>query len=781
METKSLSKKERIINGIKSLGKLRPKINHTSIMTTAALALILFIAFTIRLFPMRWEIDPTTGKSNLLLSEFDPYFQYRFTEYIVKNGFISWAIENGGKGWIDDQRWYPQGFPVAKNAFPGLPMTAAFLYKIVSMLGINIDLMSFCALFPAIMGMLACLAMYFLGKDIGGRPIGLLAALFLALEPSYIQRTSLGFFDDETVGILAFILFFFLFLRAIENDRPISSTVKYALASGCTLGYFCASWGAAYYPIGLTVLFTVILLLTKRYTRHLLLAYSITFGLGLFIAINVPYLSRTYLGEYLLTIAILPVAGVFGLLFLAEILKSLTKQKWKALAVIAFLALIIGGFIILWQIGYMRGIAGKFISVINPLTREASPLYESVAEHRVSAWGSIYYEFGFTIIFFIIGLFFVLGNLNNRNLFLLIFGLTSLYFACSMVRLFVLMAPAFSLLAAIGINGILKPFMTLLKEPPKISVKRKFGLEHVGREFSGIAVFLIFLVLMTNFAFPMPKVYSQAYTPTTISSGSLSLRVNQPVQEWINMLTWTRRNLNSSTIVCSWWDYGYWLTVLGNVTTLADNATVNGTQIENIGFIFIANEEQAMKMLERYNSGNRRVEYILVYVTIDVEGNFANLGGDEGKWMWMAAISGNARYPNGTSRFVLQGLISESEMWTSDIDKIRETFGNATLGWHSTETGGQLVPVSRYTYGRQVYGEPVIRGQNSTIYKLMNYARERWIQLNRGGQEPTTKPTYFAEARIAGLNNKSGYGGYVPLVCLYKIDWDKYYSQHSSR
>ncbi|MEM3464746.1 MAG: STT3 domain-containing protein, partial [Candidatus Bathyarchaeia archaeon] len=518
METRSLSKKERIINAIKSLGKLRPKLSHTSIMTIAALTLILFIAFVIRLFPMRWEIDPTTGKTNLLLSEFDPYFQYRFTEKIVKDGFISWAIENNGKGWIDRQRWYPDGINVAKAAFPGLPMTAAFLYKIVSMLGVGIDLMSFCALFPAIMGTLACLAMYFLGKDFGGKPVGLLAALFLALEPSYIQRTSVGFFDDETIGILSLILFAFLFLRAIEEDRHIGSTVKYALASGAVLGYFCAGWGAAYYPIGVITLFTLVLLIMRRYTRKLFLAYSITFGFGLFIAINVPKLSP----NYLLTSAILPIAAVFGLLCLAEVITNMKTAKWKVISVIVFLALILGGVIALWYTGYMQGIAGKFISVLNPFTREASPLVESVAEHRISAWGSIYYEFGIMIIFFIIGLFFILGNLNSRNLFLLVFGLTSLYFACSMVRLFVLMAPAFSLLAAVGISGLLRPFMTLLKEPPRISVKRKFGLERVGREFSGIAVFLIFIVLMVNLAFPMPRVYTQAYTPTTISGGSLS-------------------------------------------------------------------------------------------------------------------------------------------------------------------------------------------------------------------------------------------------------------------
>jgi dolichyl-diphosphooligosaccharide--protein glycosyltransferase len=760
METKSLSKKEQIINGIKSLGKLRPKINHTSMMTTAALALILFIAFTIRLFPMRWEIDPTTGKSNLLLSEFDPYFQYRFTEYIVNNGFISWAWPNQ---WIDRQRWYPDGINVAKAAFPGLPMTAAFLYKIVSMLGINIDLMSFCALFPAIMGMLACLAIYFLGKDIGGRPIGLLAALFLALEPSYIQRTSLGFFDDETIGIFALIIFAFLFLRAIEEERPVNSTVKYALASGAVLGYFCAGWGAAYYPIGLTVLFVLVLIITKRYTRKLFLAYSLTFGLGLLLAINVPKLSPTYL----LTSAILPVAAVFGILCLAEVLNNVKTTKWKLISVTVFLALILGGVTVLWYKGYMQGIAGKFISVLNPFTREASPLIESVAEHRVSAWGSIYYEFGFIIIFFIMGLFFVLGNLNNRNLFLLIFGLTSLYFACSMVRLFVLMAPAFSLLAAVGISGILKPFMTLLKEPPKISVKKKYGLEHVGKEFSGIAVFLIFLMLMVNLAFPMPRVYTQAYTPTTISGGSLSVSpqyLSTPVREWIDMLNYMRTTLSPTTVVCSWWDYGYWMTVLGNVTSLADNATVNSTQIENIGFIFMANETQAMRMLKLYNAS-----YILVYTTIRADtGEWINAGGDEGKWIWMAAISGKAR-----ERFINNGFISANEMWNENLDNIRQLFGNHTLGtnWIDSNKNGQVDSGEL---------EPNTKGQNATIYKLMRYAVESWKQKHgKGGS--TIELIYFTPEFIAGLDNDgSKYGGIVPLVCLYKINWDKYYSEHPS-
>jgi asparagine N-glycosylation enzyme membrane subunit Stt3 len=213
--------------------------------------------------------------------------------------------------------------------------------------------------------------------------------------------------------------------------------------------------------------------------------------------------------------------------------------------------------------------------------------------------------------------------------------------------------------------------------------------------------------------------------------------------------------------VCSWWDYGYWLTVLGNVTTLADNATANRTQIENIGFIFMSNETQAIKMLKRYNA-----EYILVYVTFYYDAKSSSIsfghyswGGDEGKWVWMASISGKAR-----ERFIRQGLISEDEMWSSDLDKVREKFGNYSLGyhWHDSNKDGSVGSDELIT---------VNKGQNSTIYKLMNYAVERWRQVQKGGSPPTIHLLYFSEAYIAGLENGSGYGGVIPLVCLYKINY----------
>ena len=749
MRIRNVLSKERLVNSLKSLGKLRIKVSHGSILTFSTLVLILFIAFTIRLFPLRWEIDPEVGSVHLHLSEFDPYFQYRFTEYMVKNGFISWAWPTQ---WVDTQRWYPGGYNVARAGLPGLPLATAFLYRIISALGVNINLMDFCAIWPAIMGALACLAIYFLGKDIGGKSVGLFAALFLALSPSYIQRTQIGFFDDETTGILALVLFMFLFLRAIDRDRSLNSSINYSLASGIVLGYFCSGWGVAYYAIGITILFALVSVLLKRYTQRLLLSYSLAFGFGLFIATCIPKLKITYLT----TGVVLPVAGVFILLCFCEAFRALTSTKWRTIFMVILLAVLVGGFSVLWQFGYMRGIAGKFTSVINPLFRAGFPLTESVAEHKISAWGSMYYDLGIVIIFFLAGVFFILRDLNDKNLLLLILGLTSLYFACSMVRLLVLMAPAFALLAAIGITRILKPFNTLLKELPKISVKKKYALQPVGKEFSGAAVFLIFLILMTNFAFPMPKVYRQAWTPVTISAGSLPIAPAKPVHEWLDMLNWVQTNLEGTTVVCSWWDYGYWLTILGNMTTLADNATINTTQIQNIGFIFMANETQALEMLKLYDA-----KYILVFTTFDTNGNWIGYG-DEGKWMWMARISGQANERLQCS-------------WTDE-----DAFGI----YNSTTRKWDWNPL----------------GMSSTIYKLMAWGKHRWCENNRGGNDPELQewlrnfnltsadvqealariePKYFKEAYFAGAEG-SGYGGIVPLVCLYEIDWGTYYSDYPS-
>ena len=71
-----LFSKESAVNALKSIGALRFRISHSSLMHISLLLIILVIAATVRLLPLRWGFQ---------LSEFDPHIHYRLTKHMVEN------------------------------------------------------------------------------------------------------------------------------------------------------------------------------------------------------------------------------------------------------------------------------------------------------------------------------------------------------------------------------------------------------------------------------------------------------------------------------------------------------------------------------------------------------------------------------------------------------------------------------------------------------------------------------------------------------------------------
>jgi dolichyl-diphosphooligosaccharide--protein glycosyltransferase len=747
--------KERLGNSFSVFNRLGIQVSHGSIIAFSALIIILFVAFTVRILPLRWE---NLSGGTALLNEFDPYYQFSITQHMVQNGLLSpyWPTH-----WINLQKWYPNGIDMS-TSLPALPMTAAVLYQIVSLFGANIDLMTFCSILPAVIAVVSCFVLYLIGKDMGGKTVGLFAALFLALAPSFLQRSSLGFFDTEVPGVLGLVLFIFLFLRSVDSNRSLRASLLYSLGAGAALAYFISGWGAAYYLIALSVLFVFVLVLLKRYSQRMLINYSITFGLALFIGTKVPYISL----KYLISGAVLPVAAVFIVLIIAEILRNNISMRTKLTLALASIVGVVGGFVTLWATGLMGGITGKFITVLDPFIRASTPLVDSVAEQRISAWGNLYLEFGIAILFFFVGLYFVMKNPTNRNIFLLLFAVTALYFASSMIRLLVLLAPAFAIIAGLGIISVLKPFLTLLQEAPRNLAKSKRRMARVSKEYSGVAVFIIFMILVTTLAFSpqtggMPRAIEQAYVPTAISASSIPVggaSLSQPVSAWFDAIGWMKSNVPSTTAIVMWWDYGNWLSDLGNVTSLADNTTENATQIENVGFIFMGNENQSMAMLNSY--GQSRVKYIAVFEVLGVgqssSGSSSYIAspagyGDEGKWVWMARISGQAE-----TRLIDEGFMTPATAWKDET-----TFGS-----------------SDPTTGRWQWND---QGLNCTVFELLNYAEVQYCNtmtaagVNISPDQTTTQPTYFKEAYFAGLQTSPfQYGGLVPIIAIYQIDWAAY-------
>ncbi|MCJ7609135.1 glycosyltransferase family 39 protein [Candidatus Bathyarchaeota archaeon] len=588
----------------------RSTLSKRDLLLPLCLSTIVVIAILLRILPLAWGAT---------LSEFDPFFQYEMTQHIVDNGFGSWLE------WHTTREWYPTGRDIAGSSFPGLAFTGAAVYQLVRALGLNVSVMDVAIFFPVLAAAVTCVVIFFLGRDVGGSGVGLLAALFLAISPAYIGRTTLGFYDDETVGILGILLTFIFYLRALKGETKMSTSVAYSGLAGLSLGYVFASWGASRYLIALLALFTFFLLFTKVSGRRVIISYGILTVIGLAVAVAIPRLGFGFLKEFE---AIAPL-GVLLLFVLNEAsLRFTHKIRRTTLLAMSFLGLAVGG-LALMQLGVINLSPIKFMSVLNPFSRVDIAIVESVQEHRPATWASFYYQFGQLVFLAPLGIYFVFRRFSYEKLFIVIFALTMLYFSASMIRLTIVLAPALAILGSLAIVEIVKPFSSMIFQRSIVRRRQRLA-PRLGRGFSALLVIAIFALSIM----PIGRGIDSAYAPTTLAASSIPSR--QQIGDWMQALMWMKENLPENAVVASWWDYGYWISIMAGKITLADNGTINGTSLANIGRMFMSNETDAIQILKLYDA-----DYVVVFTTINQAQGGNYLFGDEVKWRWMAKIGWN--------------------------------------------------------------------------------------------------------------------------------------------
>jgi dolichyl-diphosphooligosaccharide--protein glycosyltransferase len=599
---------------IKSLSSIISRFNVKTVMELSILGLILIIAIIFRVYKIRW---------GPYLDAFDPLYQYRVTEYIVDNGYSSFF------DWHDSLSWWPWGRNVARNTFPGVPFSAAFIYLVLQMIGVNITVHTVCLFFPVLMAVLTCIAIFFLGKDLGGGSVGLLAAFFMAINEAFIGRTALGFFDTENIGIFGMVTVSLFFLRSIETEKKWSNRLMYILASSLTLGYVFSSWGAARYILGLLTLYILASVFYNLHNKNHLVSYSITIGLGYLFTLFIPRLGVKYLSS----IENILVIFVIFFLLVFNYLKTKVDHKKLLLLMVGVVFISIVSLIGLESLGVVRPIASKFIRVLFPVA-EFMPLTESVAEHHRSAWTGYFGNFGSLLVFGVLGVYLSLTNINDKRLYSALFFVTGAYFAGSMARLALILSIPVCLMAALGIKELLIPFIQISRQKTDDRRRRRKGVYIISREFA-----LIFTILV--FAVTIPIIWGTAEAsirPTSLASSNIpgTVRGKYP-QDWIQALSWMRDNLPEDAIVVSWWDYGYWIESMANRITLADGATTNMTQIAQIGRMLMLNESESLPIFNRYGA-----THIVVFQTFFNPDNPQQQWpfGDNAKWSWMVQIAG---------------------------------------------------------------------------------------------------------------------------------------------
>jgi hypothetical protein len=419
-------------------------------------------------------------------------------------------------------------------------------------------------------------------------------------------------------------------------------------------------------------LFALALVVLKRYTPRLFLAYGMTLGFMLYIGTEIPLLGHGFLTESP-TIALLAVMGLLIVMELARLAPS-TRGRLSILGitVISSAAIVFG--LVSTKIISGSLLQGKFLATVDPFVRNNIPLVASVAENRPSTWASLYLELGSLTVLAVFGFFFAFQRLREGDVLLIIFGVTGFYFAASLVRLTLLLAPVMGTLAAITVVELGKPAMDIIQQAVIFPRRKLRFTSRVSREFS-LGILLIILVLVVP---TFINAVQSAYTPTTIASASLPVRAAVP--DWLQALSWMNSNLPRSSVVFAWWDYGYWITVNTGLRTFSDNGTGNTTAIQDIATGFMLNESLAIQLMRQ-----QRVTHVAIFVSYNNRGLCGSNGppfcgyGDDSKWYWMVRIGNNTAIntPLGLATVSYRQIITNPSTGASDYHRL-VTIGNKT-------------------------------------------------------------------------------------------------------
>jgi dolichyl-diphosphooligosaccharide--protein glycosyltransferase len=636
-------------------------------MVALVLVSVFSVSILIRAFP---------AKYGFYLNEFDPYYDYYAAQHVVtlaqQHGLYyalfnnpsncgaavltSCHLQQGYFNWHDIATWFPYGRDVPATSQDGLQLAGATLYLLLnSVFGIQMSLYDFLVLFPVFLGAFTAVLFFFLVRRIAGDAAGLFAALMMAVSPPLIERGNLGWFKSEPLAIFLFAGASYLFLTLFDADRTARSKFIRGAAAGLLIGYANTAWGGSlYFNIAFGLLFLIIPFLdvdlASLSPSILVFTATALFGSAIFPRPGVSIVTNP---------AGIGLLGGTIFILLAQWSKSWVKPSEYKRTLGKFLVGFALAGLAIQSFGLVGQISLRYLSAILPWVRVSSPLVQSVAEHFIPTGGD--YFFSYSILLFL-GVFGALVSLRRRTVnmtFALVIGLTGIYISAAFSRLLVYSSIALAILAAIGFAelafSLVKPGAT-----PLVKKKQAYTTKNEMRVLYSVAFIVLLAIPVGTYWIPSPTqcaTSSSIFCDQSPADAGVSLANGATVfsrstfPDWIQALQWVRDDTPSNSLVIAWWDYGYWLAVMGNRTSAADNATLNNTRIAQIGQMFMSNVTQAHKIALKMADG--RPAYVLLFITgsvvplngqqyyvlqVPTGGGFTAGGGDESKKQWFIRI-----------------------------------------------------------------------------------------------------------------------------------------------
>eukprot|EP00889_Picochlorum_renovo_P001289 jgi/Picre1/28319/NNA_003725.t1 len=569
-----------------------------SFATFACMTVICVLASSVRLF--------SVIKYESVIHEFDPYFNYRVTRFLSKEGFYNtWNF-------FDSFTWYPLGRVIGGTMYPGLIFTAGAVWNLLNWLRIPIHVQEVCVFTAPVFAAFCAIATFLFMKEVRGTGAGLASAALISVVPSYISRSVAGSYDLEALPYL---------------HSCLSSTFSY----------------------------------------RLYVAYAPFVILGALAAMNIPVIgfNAVLMSEHFASFL------VFGLLHLVLAIKY-TKQVLSPSAYNAAKRAVVSGgailasILILLIVSYVAasptfGWTGRSLSLLDPTyASKYIPIIASVSEHQPPNWSMFFSDLHITSLLAPAGVIMCFMPLTDASLFLVLYGVTAVYFSGVMVRLMLVLAPAVSCLSGLALSELLGYLGRSLvsteaenseskKEEEEVSsskssqkakkqkgaasaaamasTRKKGGTRHLlSKDVAIVGCIGISLMLGVYYK------HGVYISGNMYSAPSIVLQSGGKVfDDFREAYAWLRHNTPEDAKIASWWDYGYQTTAMSNRTVLVDNNTWNNTHIATVGRAMASPEKKAWDILESLDAD---------YVFVIFGGVIGYPSDDINKFLWMVRIGG---------------------------------------------------------------------------------------------------------------------------------------------
>ncbi|MEA3342687.1 MAG: STT3 domain-containing protein [archaeon] len=594
------------------------------------LASIFVVALWIRMMPARHGI----------FIGIDPYYLSRMAQYLVEHSFHLPSV--------DVMRYAPTGWD-PHNEVMGIFYIPAVIYVLISRI-IPVDFHTFAIIFPAVIGSLIVVPLFFIGKELHNKNTGLFAALFFAVSGSVIFRTSAGFFEKESIAGFLMLTGLYFFIRAIRKDSLVSGIV-----AGLSIATMATVWGGVQQILLGIVGYVFLVTFVNKQPKSLLKAY-----------VPIVLIAVTYYGTGS-SIAMMNYLALAILVLRVAVEKNGIVPR-KGLPYFGPGIFLIGGILVFVGAIFSRKLAGLIMSTQRYMFYSKEVIESTVAENVDAHWGNFVDQFGapyaeallpqikplltyagvwvfafaaiFVImhkvykekdIFFMLGVFsglvsiityslFMMSKMPGRTpdpslqtYFVLSFMLTVILVArkshLNALMLLLMYSSMLGFASKIRFSFILGPYIALLAgyfmsnfvrfvQKSKLMRDAKSLEERINIYSVGAGILIVF-VLGVNIAsgYVLANNLGPSFSPN-----------------WKGAMDFLKTETPEGSIILSWWDFGYWFQTAGERPTNLDGGNNMATRNRPTAQYFtgMMNESQQKFFLNKFNTDYILVDYSMI-------------------------------------------------------------------------------------------------------------------------------------------------------------------------